>query len=82
LRFAGIQVLVEYANYYQGSVDEITAEISAMIEKGTSVTVVQEKEIQKTIIKKKISDIEVTLDTIREEETDPNLSRMLNQREP
>jgi hypothetical protein len=53
-----------------------------MIEKGTSVTVVQEKEIQKTIIKKKISDIEVTLDTIREEETDPNLSRMLNQREP
>jgi hypothetical protein len=63
-------------------VDEITAEISAMIEKGTSVTVVQEKEIQKTIIKKKISDIEVTLDTIREEETDPNLSRMLNQREP
>jgi len=82
LRFAGIQVLVEYANYYQASVDEITAEISAMIEKGTSVTVVQEKEIQKTIIKKKISDIEVTLDTIREEETDPNLSRMLNQREP
>lgn len=82
LRFSGIQVLVEYANYYQAQVDELTAEISAMIEKGASVSAVQEKEILKTIVKKKISDIEATLDTIREEETDPNLSRMLNQREP
>lgn len=82
LRFSGIQVLVEYANYYQAQVDEVTAEISAMIEKGASVSAVQEKEILKTIVKKKISDIEATLDTIREEETDPNLSRMLNQREP
>jgi aminopeptidase N len=82
LRFSGIQVLVEYANFYQAQVDELTAEISAMVEKGASVSSVQEKEILKTIVKKKISDIEATLDTIREEETDPNLSRMLNQREP
>ena len=49
-----------------------------MIEKGTAVSIVQEKELEKTMFKNKSLKISALLDTIREEETDPNLSRILN----
>lgn len=82
LRLSAIQVLAEYLNYYESKVDELTAEINGMIEKGASVTQVQDKEIEKTALKSKRTKIEVILESIRETEKDPNLSRILNMREP
>jgi len=82
LRLSAIQVLAEYLNYYESGVDELSAEINGMIEKGASVTSVQDKEIEKTALKAKKTKIEVILESIRETEKDPNLSRILNMREP
>lgn len=78
VRLAGIQVLAEMMTWYDARVDEAGAEIQQMIEKGTAVSVVQDKELEKTMFKNKSLKISAMIDTIREEETDPNLSRILN----
>ena len=77
-RLSGIQVLAEIKNYYDSKSDGLTEEISGLIEKGTAVSLVQEKELEKTVYKKRSTDIDVILDSIREEEKDPNLSKILN----
>lgn len=82
LRLSAIQVIAEYKNYFDAKVDELEAEIVSMKEKGASVSAIQDKELQKTALKKKILDLDAEMDTIRETETDPNLSRILNMREP
>jgi aminopeptidase N len=78
MRLSGIQVLAELQTQYDSQVDQINEEIMAMKEKGTGVSVVQDKEIEKTAIKSKSREISIIIDTIREEEKDPNLVRMLN----
>ncbi len=78
VRLAGIQVLAEMMTWYDSKVDGAGAEIQQMIEKGTAVSIVQDKELEKTMFKNKSLRISAMIDTIREEETDPNLSRILN----
>jgi aminopeptidase N len=78
VRLAGIQVLAEMMTWYDSKVDGAGAEIQQMIEKGTAVSIVQEKELEKIMFKNKSLRISALIDTIREEETDPNLSRILN----
>ena len=78
VRLAGIQVLAEMMTWYDSKVDGAGAEIQQMIEKGTAVSIVQDKELEKTMFKSKSLRISALIDTIREEETDPNLSRILN----
>ncbi len=82
LRLSAIQVIAEYKNYFDAKVDELEAEIVSMKEKGASVTAIQDKELQKTALKKKVLELDAEMDTIRATETDPNLSRILNMREP
>ncbi|MEX1188735.1 MAG: M1 family aminopeptidase [Bacteroidia bacterium] len=77
IRLSGIQVLAELQTWYDSKVDEVSSEIQEMIQKGTAVSVVQDKEVEKTVYKKKSTDISVIIDTIRETEKDPNLTRIL-----
>jgi hypothetical protein len=79
IRLAGIQMLAEYMGYFQAKTDELTGEISGMVEKGASVSAVQEKEIQKAAFTQKSEQLNKTLEEIRNSETDPNLMRILNQ---
>jgi hypothetical protein len=79
VRLAGIQMLSEYIGYFQGKTDELTGEISGMVEKGATVTAVQEKEIQKAAFGKKVEELNAVIEEIRTNETDPNLMRILNQ---
>jgi aminopeptidase N len=79
VRLAGIQMLSEYSGYFQAKTDELTGEISGMVEKGAAVTAVQEKEIQKAAFVQKAENLNRTLEEIRNTETDPNLMRILNQ---
>jgi aminopeptidase N len=79
IRLAGIQMLAEYIGYFQAKTDELTGEISGMVEKGASVTAVQEKEIQKAAFAQKAEQLNRTIEEIRTNETDPNLMRILNQ---
>ncbi len=78
LRLSGIQVLAEYKNVYDSKIDGLNGEISAMKEKGSSVSAVQQKELEIIDYKKKLKEVEIIFDTIRAEETDPNLVRLLN----
>ncbi len=78
LRLSGIQVLAEYKNVYDSKIDGLNGEINAMKEKGASVSAVQQKELEIIDYKKKLKEIEILFDTIRAEETDPNLVRLLN----
>jgi aminopeptidase N len=78
LRLSGIQVLAEYKNVYDSKIDGLNGEISAMKEKGAAVSAVQQKELEIIDYRKKLKEIEVMFDTIRAEETDPNLVRLLN----
>lgn len=82
LRLSAIQVIAEYKNYFDAKVDELEAEIVSMKEKGAAVADVQQKELQKTAVKKRVLDLDAEMDSIRETETDPNLTRILNMREP
>jgi hypothetical protein len=79
VRLAGIQMLSEYSGYFQAKTDELTGEISGMVEKGAAVTAIQEKEIQKAAFAQKSEQLNGTLEEIRNSETDPNLLRILNQ---
>lgn len=78
MRLSGIQVLAELQMQYDSQVDQLNDEIMEMKEKGTSVSMVQDREIKKTAVKAKSREISIIIDTIREEEKDPNLVRMLN----
>jgi aminopeptidase N len=78
IRLSGIQVLAELQTWYDSRVDAVNSEIQEMKEKGTALSIVQDKEVEKTIYKKKSSEISVIIDTIRETEKDPNLTRILN----
>jgi len=78
MRLAGIQVLSELQTMYDSQVDQLDSEIMNMKEKGTAVSIVQDKEIEKTAVKSKSRNISIIIDTIREEEKDPNLVRILN----
>ena len=51
--------------------------MQTMIEKGTAVSIVQQKELERTAYKKKVTEVDIILDTIRSEEKDPNLTRIL-----
>ena len=62
---------------YDAKVDAISSEIQVMIEKGTALSVVQQKELERTRYKQKVTEMDILLDTIRSEETDPNLTRIL-----
>ena len=77
LRLSGIQVLSEFQMRYDAKVDAISSEIQVMIEKGTALSVVQQKELERTRYKQKVTEMDILLDTIRSEETDPNLTRIL-----
>jgi hypothetical protein len=77
LRLSAIQVLAEFQMRYDAKVDAISSEIQTMIEKGTAVSVVQLKELERTAYKKKVTEVDIILDTIRSEEKDPNLTRIL-----
>jgi hypothetical protein len=70
-------VLAEFQMRYDAKVDALSSEIQAMIEKGTAVSVVQLKEMERTAYKKKVTEVDIILDTIRSEEKDPNLTRIL-----
>jgi len=78
LRLSGIQVLAEYQAFYDGKVDELSASIADIKEKGTDVSRVQTMEMDQNLLKKKSTEIDVIFDTIRESEKDPNLTRILN----
>lgn len=78
IRLSGVQVLSEFLTYYDSRMDETASEIQEMKEKGTAVSVVQSKENERTAYKQKSTEISVIMDTIRETEKDPNLSRILN----
>lgn len=77
LRLSGIQVLAEFQMRYDAKVDALSSEIQTMIEKGTAVSIVQQKELERTAYKKKVTEVDIILDTIRAEEKDPNLTRIL-----
>jgi aminopeptidase N len=79
VRLAGIQMLAEFSGYFQAKTDELNGEISGMVEKGASVTSVQEKEIQKAAFTRKAEELNANIEEIRTSETDPNLLRILNQ---
>ncbi len=79
VRLAGIQMLGEFSGYFQAKTDELNGEISGMVEKGASVTSVQEKEIQKAAFTRKAEELNANIEEIRKSETDPNLLRILNQ---
>ena len=78
LRLSGIQVLAEYQTFYDSKVDELSASIAEIKEKGTDVSKVQTLEMDQTLLKKKSTEIDVIFDTIRETEKDPNLVRILS----
>lgn len=78
LRLSAIQVLAELQTFYDGKVDELSSSIAEIKEKGTDVFKVQTLEMDQTLLKKKSTEIDVILDTIRETEKDPNLTRILN----
>ena len=77
LRLASIQVLSQFMEYFQGETEMLDYEITELSSKANS-SELQDKQARKLALSQNLAQLQIILDAIRTNETDPNLLPYLN----